>query len=66
MSISPTIYDVAAKAGVSVSTVSLALNAPSRVRGETLTGFTTRIDDPGSFRRPRPSRAHAVASDASE
>lgn len=47
MSISPTIYDVAAKAGVSISTVSLALNAPSRVRGETLERIHHAIDDLG-------------------
>ena len=45
MSASPTIYDVAAKAGVSISTVSLALNAPSRVRGETLERIHDAIDD---------------------
>ena len=44
MSLSPTIYDVAAKAGVSISTVSLALNAPSRVRGETLERIHDAID----------------------
>lgn len=33
----PTIYDVAQLAGVSISTVSLALNSPDRVRPETLT-----------------------------
>ena len=47
VSISPTIYDVAAKAGVSISTVSLALNAPSRVRGETLDRINDAIDDLG-------------------
>jgi DNA-binding LacI/PurR family transcriptional regulator len=41
----PTIYDVAAKAGVSISTVSLALNAPSRVRAETLERVHTAIDE---------------------
>lgn len=47
MSVSPTIYDVAAKAGVSISTVSLALNVPSRVRGETLERIHDAIDDLG-------------------
>jgi DNA-binding LacI/PurR family transcriptional regulator len=47
VSVSPTIYDVAAKAGVSISTVSLALNAPSRVRGETLERIHDAIDDLG-------------------
>jgi LacI family transcriptional regulator len=42
---SPTIYDVAAKAGVSISTVSLALNAPSRVRVETLERVHAAIDE---------------------
>jgi DNA-binding LacI/PurR family transcriptional regulator len=42
---SPTIYDVAAKAGVSISTVSLALNAPTRVRVETLARIHDAIDD---------------------
>jgi DNA-binding LacI/PurR family transcriptional regulator len=36
MSSRATIYDVATKAGVSISTVSLALNAPTRVKPETL------------------------------
>ncbi len=44
MSLSPTIYDVAAQAGVSISTVSLALNAPSRVRVETLERIHDAID----------------------
>jgi DNA-binding LacI/PurR family transcriptional regulator len=47
VSVSPTIYDVAAKAGVSISTVSLALNAPSRVRNETLERIHDAIDDLG-------------------
>jgi DNA-binding LacI/PurR family transcriptional regulator len=42
---SPTIYDVAAKAGVSISTVSLALNAPTRVRTETLERIHEAIDE---------------------
>jgi DNA-binding LacI/PurR family transcriptional regulator len=42
---SPTIYDVAAKAGVSISTVSLALNAPSRVKVATLERIQAVIDE---------------------
>jgi LacI family transcriptional regulator, repressor for deo operon, udp, cdd, tsx, nupC, and nupG len=47
MATNPTIYDVASQAGVSISTVSLALNAPSRVRNETLARINTAIDDLG-------------------
>ena len=43
----PTIYDVANQAGVSISTVSLALNAPSRVRNETLERIHAAIDELG-------------------
>jgi LacI family transcriptional regulator, repressor for deo operon, udp, cdd, tsx, nupC, and nupG len=43
----PTIYDVASQAGVSISTVSLALNAPSRVRNETLERIHAAIDELG-------------------
>jgi LacI family transcriptional regulator len=43
----PTIYDVASQAGVSISTVSLALNAPSRVRTETLDRIHAAIDELG-------------------
>ncbi len=42
-----TIYDVAAKAGVSISTVSLALNSPSRVHAATLTRVMAAIDELG-------------------
>jgi len=42
---SSTIYDVAAKAGVSISTVSLALNSPTRVRVETLERIHAAIDE---------------------
>lgn len=45
MTTSPTIYDVAAKAGVSISTVSLALNAPNRVRLDTLERIHAAIDE---------------------
>jgi LacI family transcriptional regulator len=45
MSSPATIYDVAAKAGVSISTVSLALNSPARVRDETLTRIHAAIDE---------------------
>jgi DNA-binding LacI/PurR family transcriptional regulator len=47
MASTPTIYDVATQAGVSISTVSLAINAPSRVRSETLERINTAIDELG-------------------
>ena len=40
-----TIYDVAAKAGVSISTVSLALNAPRRVKPATLNRVLAAMDE---------------------
>ena len=43
----PTIYDVASQAGVSISTVSLALNSPGRVRSATLERINTAIDELG-------------------
>lgn len=43
----PTIYDVATRAGVSISTVSLALNAPERVRPETLERIMASVDELG-------------------
>jgi DNA-binding LacI/PurR family transcriptional regulator len=42
-----TIYDVAERAGVSISTVSLALNAPERVRDTTLRRIMDAIDQLG-------------------
>jgi LacI family transcriptional regulator len=45
MSTRATIYDVATRAGVSISTVSLALNAPSRVKPETLERVLTAADE---------------------
>lgn len=42
-----TIYDVAERAGVSISTVSLALNVPGRVRAATLERILTAVDDLG-------------------
>jgi DNA-binding LacI/PurR family transcriptional regulator len=45
VTVTPTIYDVAAKAGVSISTVSLALNAPSRVKVGTLERINAAIDE---------------------
>lgn len=42
-----TIYDVAERAGVSISTVSLALNQPSRVAAATRERVLTAIDDLG-------------------
>jgi DNA-binding LacI/PurR family transcriptional regulator len=43
----PTIYDVAVKAGVSISTVSLAFNSPERVRQETLQRIMATVDELG-------------------
>jgi LacI family transcriptional regulator len=42
-----TIYDVASRAGVSISTVSRALNEPHRVQGATLQRIQHAIDDLG-------------------
>jgi DNA-binding LacI/PurR family transcriptional regulator len=42
-----TIYDVAERAGVSISTVSLALNAPDRVRDTTLRRIMDAVDQLG-------------------
>jgi LacI family transcriptional regulator, repressor for deo operon, udp, cdd, tsx, nupC, and nupG len=42
-----TIYDVAERAGVSISTVSLALNAPDRVRDTTLLRIMDAVDQLG-------------------
>lgn len=42
---SATIYDVAERAGVSISTVSLALNAPRRVKAQTLDRVLAAIDE---------------------
>lgn len=42
-----TIYDVAAKAGVSISTVSLAINAPTRVSPVTRTRVLAAVDELG-------------------
>jgi len=41
----PTIYDVATRASVSISTVSLALNAPERVREATLSRILQAADE---------------------
>jgi LacI family transcriptional regulator, galactose operon repressor len=43
----PTIYDVATRAGVSISTVSLALNAPDRVKSATLARVLAAADELG-------------------
>src|SRR5436190_15821300 len=40
-----TIYDVATRAGVSISTVSLALNAPTRVKPQTLERVLAAADE---------------------
>jgi DNA-binding LacI/PurR family transcriptional regulator len=45
MSSRTTIYDVATQAGVSISTVSLALNAPGRVKPETLERVLAAADE---------------------
>src|SRR2546421_12670946 len=42
-----TIYDVAHRAGVSISTVSLALNSPDRVRPETLDKIYQSVQELG-------------------
>lgn len=42
-----TIYDVASRAGVSISTVSLALNSPTRVSAETRAKVLTAADELG-------------------
>ncbi len=44
---SATIYDVARRAGVSISTVSLALNSPDRVKAQTLERIVAAADDLG-------------------
>ena len=44
---SATIYDVALRAGVSISTVSLALNAPDRVKPNTLARIMAAVDELG-------------------
>lgn len=44
MSGGPTIYDVATRAGVSISTVSLALNSPARVQQTTLERVMDAVD----------------------
>src|SRR5215470_13080062 len=43
----PTIYDVAQRAGVSISTVSLALNKPDRVQAATLARLMDAVDELG-------------------
>lgn len=47
LKVAPTIYDVAVKAGVSISTVSLAFNAPERVSEETLKRIMATVDELG-------------------
>lgn len=42
-----TIYDVAERSGVSISTVSLAINSPDRVRAETLRRVLDAVDELG-------------------
>lgn len=42
-----TIYDVAERSGVSISTVSLALNSPDRVRAETLQKVLVAVEELG-------------------
>lgn len=52
MSRSKTIYDVATLAGVSISTVSLALNAPTRVSAETRRKVLEAVDALGFVPKP--------------
>jgi DNA-binding LacI/PurR family transcriptional regulator len=47
MTTTPTIYDVAQRAGVSISTVSLALNKPDRVQAATLARIMDVVDELG-------------------
>ena len=47
MTTAPTIYDVAQRAGVSISTVSLALNKPDRVQAATLARIMDVVDELG-------------------
>src|SRR5690242_20617893 len=49
---SKTIYDVATLAGVSISTVSLALNAPTRVSAETRRKVLEAVDALGFVPKP--------------
>ena len=59
---SSTIYDVASHAGVSIATVSRALNAPQSVHAETLTRIQKAIDElkfvPKAEAAARARRAH--------
>ena len=59
---SSTIYDVASRAGVSIATVSRALNAPQSVHVETLTRIQSAIDElkfvPKAEAAARARRAH--------
>ncbi|WP_169789213.1 LacI family DNA-binding transcriptional regulator [Nonomuraea candida] len=48
----PTIYDVAAEAGVSISTVSRALNSPGRVSAQTLRKVLDAVDTLGFTPKP--------------
>ena len=66
MSTRPTIAAVAAAAGVSRQTVSNALNAPERVRPDTLARVLARIDDLGyrpsvAARQMRTGRSQLLA-----
>jgi LacI family transcriptional regulator len=55
----PTIYDVAQKAGVSITTVSRVLNAPDKVNPETRERILTAIDALG-FTPKAEARARAL------
>lgn len=55
----PTIYDVAAQAGVSISTVSRVLNAPEKVNNDTRNSVLTAIDQLG-FVPKADARARAL------
>ncbi|MFZ5880743.1 MAG: LacI family DNA-binding transcriptional regulator, partial [Chloroflexota bacterium] len=55
----PTIYDVAERAGVSITTVSRMLNAPDKVNPETRERILAAIDDLG-FVPKAEARARAL------
>lgn len=57
----PTIYDVAARAGVSISTVSRVLNSPEKVSEDTRTAILAVIDELG-FIPKADARARAMKS----
>ena len=60
-----TVYDVAKKAGVSITTVSRVLNSPEKVNKATRARILAAIDELGFVPRPRRSPEPARAVDAS-